>query len=435
MACSTSPPAQRRGPWSPDSQHTLRFPTMPPSPPGSLAEVLRYFFRLGCIAFGGPAAHIAIMRRELVNQRRWLSDQDLVDLLGVTNLIPGPNSTEMTMHLGAMRAGWRGLWLAGFAFILPAILIVTALAWAYVEYGTTPAGEGIILGIQPFILAVIIQAIWGLRSAAFRGYETLFLGAVVVALALLGANEILLLLGAGAVMLFVSATIWLLTGHSRRSLPPLPKAGQPLNRIRGPFRRRDLAFLPFPVPWPAVPVAATTPAAYSLIELFLAFLKIGAVLYGSGYVLLAFMQSEFVDSRGWLTQQQLIDAIAVGQFTPGPLFTSAAFAGYVIDGLPGALAASAGIFLPSFIFVTLTHPLVPRLRRSRSAAPILDGVNVAALALMAVVTFQLAGEVLEGWYTISLFFIAAAVLIRFNTNSAWLVLAGIAAGLLHAAAT
>lgn len=408
---------------------------MPSSTPGSVAEVLRYFFRLGCIAFGGPAAHIAIMRRELVNQRRWLTDQELVDLLGVTNLIPGPNSTEMTMHLGAMRAGWRGLWLAGFAFVLPAIVIVTALAWAYVEYGSTPAGEGIILGIQPFILAIIIQAIWGLRGAAFRGYETLFLGAVVVALALLGANEVLLLLGAGVVMLAVSLAIWVLTGHSRRNLPPLPKAGQPLNRIRGPFRRRDLAFLPFPVPWPAVSVGATSPAAYSLLELFLAFLKIGAVLYGSGYVLLAFMQSEFVDSRGWLTQQQLIDAIAVGQFTPGPLFTSAAFAGYVIDGLPGALAASAGIFLPSFIFVTLTNPLVPRLRRSRWAAPFLDGVNVAALALMAVVTFTLAGEVIEGWYTISLFLIGAAVLIRFNPNSAWLVLAGIAAGLLHAAAT
>ncbi|GMV84495.1 MAG: chromate transporter [Dehalococcoidia bacterium] len=408
---------------------------MPPSTPGSLGEVLRYFFRLGCIAFGGPAAHIALMRRELVNQRRWASDQEFMDMLGVTNLIPGPNSTEMTMHLGAGRAGWRGLWLAGLAFILPAIVIVTALAWAYVRYGDTPAGEGIILGIQPFILAVIIQAIWGLRGAAFRGYETLLLGAAVVGLAIAGMNEVVLLLGAGAAMLTVSLAIWLLTGHSRRTLPPLPRAGQPLNRVRGPFRRRDLAFLPFPVPWPALSLAASTPAAYSLAELFLAFLKIGAVLYGSGYVLLAFMQSEFVDSRGWLTQQQLVDAIAAGQFTPGPVFSTAAFAGYVLDGLPGALAASAGIFLPSFIFVTLTHPLVPRLRRSPWAAPFLDGVNVAALALMAVVTFQLAGEVLDGWYTISLFLIGAAVLIRFNPNSAWLVLAGVAAGLLHAATT
>ncbi len=408
---------------------------MPPSSPGSLGEVLRYFFRLGCIAFGGPAAHIAIMRRELVNQRGWVSDQEFIDMLGVTNLIPGPNSTEMTMHLGASRAGWRGLWLAGFAFVLPAIVIVTVLAWAYVRYGDTPAGEGIILGIQPFILAVIIQAIWGLRGTAFRGYETLFLGAVVVALAIAGMNEVVLLLGAGGAMLIVSLAIWALTGQSRRNLPPLPRAGQPLNKIRGPFRRRDFALLPFPVPWPVVSFAATTPAAYSLLELFLAFLKIGAVLYGSGYVLVAFMQAEFVDGRGWLTQQQLIDAIAVGQFTPGPLFTSAAFAGYVIDGLPGALAASAGIFLPSFVLVTLTHPLVPRLRRSRWAAPFLDGVNVAALALMAVVTFELASEVLEGWYTISLFFIGAAVLIRFNPNSAWLVLAGIGAGLLHAGVT
>lgn len=407
---------------------------MPAPAAGSLAEVLRYFFRLGCIAFGGPAAHVALMRRELVIERRWVSDQEFMDLLGVTNLVPGPNSTEMTMHLGAQRAGWRGLWLGGLAFILPALVIVTVLAWAYVRFGDTPAGEGIILGIQPFILAVIIQAIWGLRGAALRGYETLLLGAVVVALAIAGMNEVVLLLGAGAAMLAVSLAIWLLTGHSRRNLPPLPKAGQPLNRVRGPFRRRDFAILPFPVPWPALSIAAGTPAAYSLAELFLAFLKIGAILYGSGYVLLAFMQSEFVESRGWLTEQQLIDAIAVGQFTPGPLFTSAAFAGYVIDGLPGALAASAGIFLPSFLFVTVTHPLVPRLRRSRWAAPFLDGVNVAALALMAVVTFQLAGEVLEGWYTISLFLIGAAVLIRFNPNSAWLVLAGIAAGLLHAVA-
>jgi chromate transporter len=193
--------------------------------------------------------------------------------------------------------------------------------------------------------------------------------------------------------------------------------------------------VPFGLPFPALSLPASAPAAYSLGELFLAFLKIGAILYGSGYVLLAFMQAEFVDSRGWLTQQQLVDAIAVGQFTPGPLFSSATFAGYVIDGVPGALAATAGLFLPSFVFVAVTHPLVPRLRRSPWAAPFLDGVNVAALVLMMVVTFQLAGEVLDGWYTVSLFFIGAAVLLRFNPNSAWLVLAGIGAGLLHAAVT
>ncbi len=406
---------------------------MPESTTGRLGEVLRYFLRFGFIAFGGPAAHIAMMRRELINQRRWVSDAEFVDMLGVTNLIPGPNSTEMTMHLGARRAGWWGLWLAGLGFVLPATVIVLALAWAYVEYGSTPAGEGIILGIQPFILAVIIQAIWGLRGAAIKGYETLLLGGIVALLAVFGADEIALLLGSGAAMLAVSMATRALTRNGQKNLPQLPRAGQPSGRGRGPFRRRDRAIVPFGLPLPALSLSASAPAAYSLGELFLAFLKIGAILYGSGYVLLAFMQAEFVDSRGWLTQQQLVDAIAVGQFTPGPLFSSATFAGYVIDGVPGALAATAGLFLPSFVFVAVTHPLVPRLRRSPWAAPFLDGVNVAALVLMMVVTFQLAGEVLDGWYTVGLFFIGAAVLIRFNPNSAWLVLAGIAAGLLHAA--
>ena len=408
---------------------------MPESPAGRLGEVLRYFLRFGFIAFGGPAAHIAMMRRELINERRWVSDAEFVDMLGVTNLIPGPNSTEMTMHLGARRAGWWGLWLAGLGFVLPATVIVLVLAWAYVEYGSTPAGEGIILGIQPFILAVIIQAIWGLRGAAIKGYETLLLGGVVALLAVFGADEIALLLGSGAAMLAVSMATGALTRNGQKNLPPLPRAGQPSGRGRGPFRRRDRAIVPFGLPFPALSLPASAPAAYSLGELFLAFLKIGAILYGSGYVLLAFMQAEFVDSRGWLTQQQLVDAIAVGQFTPGPLFSSATFAGYVIDGVPGALAATAGLFLPSFVFVAVTHPLVPRLRRSPWAAPFLDGVNVAALVLMMVVTFQLAGEVLDGWYTVSLFFIGAAVLLRFNPNSAWLVLAGIGAGLLHAAVT
>lgn len=408
---------------------------MPESPAGRLGEVLRYFLRFGFIAFGGPAAHIAMMRRELINQRRWVSDAEFVDMLGVTNLIPGPNSTEMTMHLGARRAGWWGLWLAGLGFVLPATVIVLVLAWAYVEYGSTPAGEGIILGIQPFILAVIIQAIWGLRGAAIKGYETLLLGGVVALLAVFGADEIALLLGSGAAMLAVSIVTRALTHNGQKNLPQLPRAGQPSGRGRGPFRRRDRAIVPFGLPFPALSLPASAPAAYSLGELFLAFLKIGAILYGSGYVLLAFMQAEFVDSRGWLTQQQLVDAIAVGQFTPGPLSSSATFAGYVIDGVPGALAATAGLFLPSFVFVAVTHPLVPRLRRSPWAAPFLDGVNVAALVLMMVVTFQLAGEVLDGWYTVSLFFIGAAVLLRFNPNSAWLVLAGIGAGLLHAAVT
>ncbi|HMO95375.1 MAG TPA: chromate efflux transporter [Tepidiformaceae bacterium] len=398
-------------------------------PESPLREVLFYFFRLGCIAFGGPAAHIALMRRELVQQKEGASDQEVVDMLGGTNLIPGPNSAELTMHLGAQRAGWRGLWLAGLAFIIPAVVIVTALGWAYVEYGDTPAGEGIILGITPFILAVIIQAIWGLRTAAFKGVETLLVGLAVVALALAGVSEIPLIFGAGIFLALLAFGLRKATGETTATLGPLP------GRRRGGITKRK-AFLPFiPAGGPWSGMLAAAPATYSLLELFLTFLKIGAVLYGSGYVLLSFMETEFVTNRQWLTEQQLVDAIAAGQFTPGPVFSTAAFAGYIIDGLPGALAASAGIFLPPFIFVTLTHPLVPRLRRSTWAAPFLDGVNVAALALMMVVTFRLAGQVLDGWYTITLFFIGAAILIRFNPNSAWLVLAGIAAGLLHAAFT
>jgi len=401
-----------------------------PADGSPVRDVLFYFFRLGCIAFGGPAAHIALMRRELVQQRKWATDEEFVDMLGVTNLIPGPNSTELTMHLGAKRAGWAGLWLAGIAFVVPAVVIVTALAWAYVEYGETPAGEGIILGITPFILAVIIQAIWGLRTAALKGIETLAVGLAVIALALVGVGEIPLIFGAGIFLLLLSLGMRRATGGGASVLGPIR------GRARGGMTRRRPAFLPFlPGGTPWAGLFATTPAAYSLLDLFLAFLKIGAVLYGSGYVLLSFMETEFVVNRAWLTEQQLVDAIAAGQFTPGPVFSTAAFAGYVIDGLPGALAASLGIFLPSFVFVTLTHPLVPRLRRSTWAAPFLDGVNVAALALMMVVTFKLAGEVLDGWYTITLFFIGAAVLIRFNPNSAWLVLAGIAAGLAHAAFT
>ena len=376
-----------------------------------LGEVLRYFFRLGCIAFGGPAAHIALMRRELVAEKRWLSDAELMDLLGAANLIPGPNSTELTMHIGAKQAGWRGLWLAGFAFIIPAVAIVLVLAWAYVEYGDTPAGAGLILGIQPFILAVIAQAIWGLRGAAVKGWTTAAIALVAVALALAGVSEVLLILAAGIVALLVALV-------SSGSGPP------------------SLAAIIRRLPRPGMRMVVILPAgSVSAWDLFVVFVKIGSVLYGSGYVLAAFLQSDLVDTRHWLTDQQVIDAIAVGQFTPGPLFTSATFAGYVAGGFPGALAATAGIFLPSFVLVTITHPLVPRIRASRWAAPFLDGVNAAALALMAVVTLTLGRAVLDSVFTTALFAVAVVVLLRFNPNSAWLVLAGALAGLAHAAVT
>ncbi|MEP7214796.1 MAG: chromate efflux transporter [Anaerolineaceae bacterium] len=376
-----------------------------------LGEVLRYFFRLGCISFGGPAAHIALMRRELVAEKRWLTDAELMDLLGAANLIPGPNSTELTMHIGAKQAGWRGLWLAGIAFIVPAVAIVLVLAWAYVEYGDTPAGAGLILGIQPFILAVIAQAIWGLRTAAVKGWSTALIALAAVTLALAGVSQIALIFGAGVVALLVA----LFSGGRR---PPSPAA------IVRRFARPGMGLL------------AVMPAgSVSAWDLFVVFARIGSVLYGSGYVLAAFLQSDLVDTHHWLTDQQVIDAIAIGQFTPGPLFTSATFAGYVAGGFPGALAATAGIFLPSFVLVTITHPLVPRIRGSHWAAPFLDGVNAAALALMGVVTLTLGREVLDSAFTAALFTVAVVVLLRFRPNSAWLVLAGALAGLAHAAVT
>ena len=384
--------------------------------PSPLREVALYFLRLGAIAFGGPAAHIAIMRRELVQQRGWISDQEFVDMLGAANLIPGPNSTELTMHIGSQRAGWWGLWVAGGAFLLPAVAIVLAFAWAYVEFGDTPTAEGLLLGAQPAVLAIILQATWGLRRAAVKSWSTALGAALAVALAIAGVSEVFVILGIGVLVVLLETGV---------------RGGV---RLRG-AGRRVLGFVPLPlVPGLPAPFAASPPG-YSLLELFLIFLKIGAVLYGSGYVLVSFMQTELVTNRGWLTEQQLLDAVAVGQFTPGPLFSTATFAGYVIGGLPGAIAATAGIFLPSFVLVAATHPLIPRMRNSRLAAPFLDGVNAAAIALMAVVTFDLAQETLDAWFPAALFVAGAVVLLRFNPNTAWIVLGGAAAGLAYQALT
>ncbi len=361
-----------------------------------MREVFFYFFRLGIIAFGGPAAHVAIMRRELVQQRKWVNDDEFIDLLGATNLIPGPNSTEMTMHLGHKRAGAAGLWLGGLCFILPAVTITLVLAWAYVRYGDTPTGEALLLGIQPVILAIIGQAIWGLRRAAIKGPETGVLVAGVVALALLGVNEVFLVLGGGLALL-----AW---------------------RMAIAGRMHALLILP---------LVTREPGDHGWLPIFLIFAKVGSVLYGSGYVLLSFLESEFVDQRGWITREQLVDAIAAGQFTPGPLFSSATFVGYMAGGFPGALAATAGIFLPSFIFVMISVPLLPRLRKYRWTSHFLDGVNASALALMAVVSVLLAREALDSVFAASLFVLAVAVLLKFSPNSAWLVLGGAVAGIAY----
>ena len=377
--------------------------TVPAVEPGPLGEVAWVALKLGFTAFGGPAAHIAMLREEVVVRRRWLSEQYFLDLIGATNLIPGPNSTEMVIHCGYLRAGWRGLIAAGTLFITPAALMVLGLAWAYVRWGSTPEAGWLLYGIKPVIIAIVGQALWGLARAAVRSVFLATVGLAALVLYFLGINEIAILFGGAlAVLLVHLARQW--RGSSAAVL--LPLGGLPLPAL-------SLAA-------PAVPV--------SLLQLFLTFLKIGAVLYGSGYVLLAFLRRDFVERLGWLTDQQLLDAVAVGQFTPGPVFTTATFVGYLVAGLPGAVLATIGIFLPSFLFVAAIEPFVPRLRGSRWTAPLLDGVNVAAVALMAAVSWQLGREVIVDPLTAGLALIALVLLLRFKVNSAWLVLAGGAIG-------
>jgi len=367
---------------------------------GTVSEVALLALKLGCTAFGGPAAHIAMLRDEVVTRRKWITDAHFLDMLGATNLIPGPNSTEMVIHVGQVRAGWRGLIVGGVCFILPAFLIVLALAWAYVQYGTTPTAEWLLYGIKPVIIAVVVQALWGLSRTAVKGWFLAVVGLATLALYLLGVNEIALLFGGGALVMLVK------------------------NWCRLPGRGAAAAVLPLIGGVPAWGLALQATSSVSLVQLFLIFLKIGAVLYGSGYVLLAFLRNDLVIRTGWLTNQQLLDAIAIGQFTPGPVFTTATFIGYVLGGLPGAVLATLGIFLPSFVFVAAVNPLIPRLRASSWMGALLDGVNVAALGLMAGVTWELGRAAIVDWLTVLLAILAAVLLLRFKINSAWLVLGG-----------
>lgn len=381
---------------------------MEPSRPQRLKEVASLFLKLGFTAFGGPAAHTAMMHAEIVERRRWLTDQEFLDLLGATNLIPGPNSTEMAIHVGFLRAGWPGLITGGLCFVAPAMLIVFALAWAYVRFGSMPAAQQLLYGIKPVVIAIIVQAIWNLARKATK---TVFLG--VCGLIILGAyfllhiNEVALLLGGGLVIMLL---------ENVRRLREAPTA-----RIS----------IPAWIGLPSIPALVST--AFSLPVLFLTFLKIGAILYGSGYVLLAFLRADFVQRLGWLTDKQLLDAIAIGQVTPGPLFTSATFIGYLLGGVPGGLLATLGIFLPSFIFVAITNPLIPRIRNSIWAGSFLDGVNVASLSLMTAVTIGLGQASLIDWPTVIIAVIALVLLLRFKLNSTWLIAGGAVLGVAIAA--
>ncbi|MBG1242540.1 chromate transporter [Nostoc sp. NZL] len=369
-----------------------------------LRELAAVFLRLGAIAFGGPAAHIAMMDNEVVNRRQWMSREKLLDLLGITNLIPGPNSTELAIHIGYERAGWRGLVVAGSCFILPAMLIVWALAAIYDRYQTVPQVEWLLYGIKPVIIAIVIQAVWNLGKKAAKDMPTIIAGMAAIIAYLAGLNEILVLILLGiAVMLLKN---WQARGHTSG------------------------AFL-LPISGILAQVGSTTAAVTSVtwINVFVFFLKIGCVLYGSGYVLLAFLQRDLVERNQWLTSQQLLDAVAIGQFTPGPVFTTATFIGYLLAGNAGAIAGTIGIFLPAFMLVWLVNPWVPKLRQSSWASGFLDGVNAASLGLMAGVTYTLGRAALVDWLTITMAVLSVIAVFRFKINSAWLVLAGGAIGL------
>lgn len=372
----------------------------------ALSEVIRLFLRLGFTAFGGPAAHIAMMHDEVVTRRRWMDEQHFLDLVGATNLIPGPNSTEMAIHIGYERAGWRGLVAAGLCFILPAVLIVLALAWAYVTYGNTPQGDALMVGIKPVIIAIVVQALYRLVPSALKGPLLAAVGVGALGLYLLGVNELLILFGCALFVVAIQAI---------RRFPTTATMLFPLTTLKSVL--------------PQLTAPLTDNRAVPLDRLFLIFLKVGALLYGSGYVLLAFLRNDLVVTYGWLTDQQLLDAVAVGQFTPGPVFTTATFVGYVLAGVPGAVVATIGIFLPSFCFVALLARIMPYLRKAAWTAAFLDGINVAALGLMAGVTWQLGRAALTDPLTIGIAGVAAFLLFRFKVNSAWLVLAGDIIGL------
>ena len=348
-----------------------------------MRELALLFLRLGTTAFGGPAAHVAMMEQEVVAKRGWVTREEFLDLVGATNLIPGPNSTELAIHLGHRRAGWRGLVVAGACFILPAALMVGAIAWAYVRYGALPEVNAVLFGVKPVVIAIVAIALWRLGKAAVKTPLLGVLGVASAAAVVLGVNELAVLGGAGVL-------------YGLTKLQRVPPA---------------LAIAPIP----------------GLGTLFLTFLKIGSVLFGSGYVLLAFLRADFVDHLHWLTESQVLDAVSVGQITPGPVFTTATFIGYVLGGAPGAVVATLGIFLPAFVFVALSGPLVPWMRKHAVAGGLLDGVNVASMALMAVVTWQLGRASIIDLTTAALA-VAAAGALALRINSLWLLLAGALVG-------
>jgi len=366
---------------------------MPANKPSELKEVAKLFAKLGVIAFGGPAAHIAMMQHEVVNKRKWMDEQHFLDMISATNMIPGPNSTEMAIHIGYHKAGWKGLIIAGLCFIFPAVLITGIFAWFYKAYGALPQMQSFVYGIKPAIIAIIIAAIYPLAKKSLKSIELIIIGLAVLVLCLMGYNEILVMFAAGFFAIIVS--------YFRESNKD--------RIIKNIF--------PF-----AVISAANA-------NLFFIFLKIGAILFGSGYVLFAFLDNELV-SKGILSRQQLIDAIAVGQFTPGPVFSSVTFIGYQINGLGGAVVSTIGVFLPSFVFVALLNPLIPKLRKSKVFSAFLDTVNVASLAIIVTVCYAMTKDSIADWRTVLIALTSFIIVFRFKVNSAFIVLGSSIAGYL-----
>jgi chromate transporter len=365
-------------------------------------EVAALFLKLGFIGFGGPAAHIAMMREEVVVKKKWLEEQHFLDLIGATNLIPGPNSTEMAIHIGHERAGWKGLIVAGFCFIVPAVLLTGVFAWLYKDYGQLPEIQPFLYGIKPAIIAIILGAIFPLAKKSLKTVQLGIIGCIVLLLALLQFNEIMLLFGAGFLALFWNS----LTNKNAST--------------------KENIWIPLML----FPISKTTLLAPTNFNLFLIFLKIGAILYGSGYVLFAFLDAELV-AKGLLTRTELIDAIAVGQFTPGPVFSSVTFVGYQINGISGAFISTLAIFLPSFAFVALLNPLVKKMRNSKPFALFLDAVNVASIAIIVAICYELGRDTITDWRTIVIALLSIVLVFKYKKiNSAFVVLGGALVGYL-----
>ena len=364
-----------------------------------LKEIVKLFFKLGCIAFGGPAAHISMMEEEVVSKRKWMTRQHFLDMVGATNLIPGPNSTQMTMHCGHQRAGWQGLWLAGISFITPAVFFTLLLAIVYVEYGEVPAIAPFFYGIKPAVIGIIFNAAYKLGKKAFKSWQLVVIGLVVVGLSLLGYDEFILIIGSGLV-----GMIWLnLQNKSNKTL------------MLAPFL---LLIKPLGV-------------AIGNKSIFLSFLKIAVLLFGSGYVLIAYVDAELVENLGWLTKGELLDAIAMGQFTPGPVLTTSTFIGYQLNGISGALWASLGMFLPSFFLVGILVKLIPILRRSVWLSKFLDAVNAGAMGIMIAVSLKLGYDLIFDWRAAVL--MGLSILIAFvfkKVSPLWVILGGSVLGYL-----